>query len=495
MGNAESAPSKEEQEEGEACTAPPCTVPMLDFGELQAQLATNYKKDNMAWNMGGTFWAGADGNIHFVAHDSEAGSKFGDAAEKVRLDLVMRWTQAPRWGSAGRAALPVVTTLDSEDRPATREREHGSVGGTPGGAATPAPVKGSMRALYNDQWEGGCAEAQFERAKEQLQQDTGLKFLAAGTYNMVLMADPTHASVRQWLEPWMTYAGYGELYGPRLPVVVRVTTPERWTKSARESSWAETWLSMKVAATGYGPRVYGAQISSIGMLSIVEAADADLHEYLDSSSPLHDMREPGAWYEFLGKYLAKAVVGASSSGILMCDMKPPNVLVKWDHDDPNSCRVMMSDFDPYFTVMFPDPKHVECVTMLNLIMLVSSIDCYRGVKSLPDKYYRPLVHACVKEILKRNTLANASTLCAIASKLKPSGEEFEGKSLFNKAGNPLPVGRIAPLVVYMLAEYGGQHYSPSDRARYTCWEYDHDKPLLPQIMAKFARDLLEEYNP
>ena len=78
MGNAESAPGKEE--EGEACAAPPCTVPMLDFGELQAQLATNYKKDNMAWNMGGTFWAGADGNIHFVAHDSEAGSKFGAAA-------------------------------------------------------------------------------------------------------------------------------------------------------------------------------------------------------------------------------------------------------------------------------------------------------------------------------------------------------------------------------------------------------------------------------
>ena len=139
-----------------------------------------------------------------------------------------------------------------------------------------------------------------------------------------------------------------------------------------------------------GPKVLGCivlnqqsstgEAQSIRSLSILQRTRMGLHDFIWDEI-VHKWRNDSeglAMCVALGEEIVRVVDASSRAGLLMLDIKTPNMLydgvqdpstLKWQH------KVYMTDFDSMFTVLFPKEQDHDCIEVLNLLALLHFMQC------------------------------------------------------------------------------------------------------------------------
>lgn len=207
-----------------------------------------------------------------------------------------------------------------------------------------------------------------------------------GGFNFFFQIQTRHPKAYGVLRPWLAFTKW--LEEPASPgydampamLGIRILNPWFYESSGldqeeiellKEKAYYEALLSIRAGALGYGPRVYGAQMAKSGMLMITERFEMDLGVFLRAHSA-----DPNHLHNVMNE-VAAVVWAASLDGMLMCDIKPQNIVITHDaRRQPKVAEARVIDFDVKLTALFKHSLAVRnCVTIMNALCLMHTIDC------------------------------------------------------------------------------------------------------------------------
>lgn len=241
--------------------------------------------------------------------------------------------------------------------------------------------------------------------RTQIVQDYGLTPIGAGSFNKFLSIDAnaTKPDLYNALVQIVTSTGYDPA---SMQLGVRVSVqPLRGTLMTDQENplnfvhgydevlrgaFGELFLMLMMGSLGLGPKVLGCVVlnqqssrgeaQSIRSMSILQRTRMGLNDFIwdEIVNKWTDDVEGADMCVALGEEIVRVVDASSRAGLLMLDIKTPNMLYdgvqdpttgRWQH------KVYMTDFDSMFTVLFPKEQDHDCIEVLNLLALLHFMQC------------------------------------------------------------------------------------------------------------------------
>jgi hypothetical protein len=327
----------------------------------------------LLWRQGAVMWSAADGSVKSLVSGAEATGwiqgKLAGLRELVRQFFSITM-QLERQIDNAKAELNRQRPARSPDRDRYDRGADGDrvIDGTVDWPQVPVDP------MYTDQ-----DKVEIASAMGMIPQGK------PGAYNVFFEIQPRHPEAYKFLHPWLTFIG--RLANPEsrgydaVPSELGVRVLNPWfykslgwdredVENDKEEAYYEALLTMRAGAQGYGPRIYAAQMGPVGMLMITEHFEMDLMKFLENPST-----DPIKLYAVMNE-VAAVVQAASLDGMLMCDLKPANVVLTLTPNGRKAAEVRMIDFDTRGTGFYQrDGAARSCITIMNTLCLLHAMNC------------------------------------------------------------------------------------------------------------------------
>lgn len=245
-----------------------------------------------------------------------------------------------------------------------------------------------------------------------------------------------------------------------------------------EKEWTELWYGLMAAAAGIGPPIIGGGLTS---------HDTGVMLMQRGIQSVKDLMEDTNLKEKHGNVYAlsldKLMVATGTIGMILCDIKPGNMIVMSNED------LLLIDFDPSFTVMLqPDDKmwNSECVEFINIFLLLSHTACLLNTEAVKGLTF--FVRARLRTLIDKfsTSASDSNDLCGIFVKMARANASYMGTLMKVASTNPK---MLAAHILYMAGHYLGW-YSKRDESQLPDDQYDcipklaygpNDLPIIEQI--------------
>ena len=242
-----------------------------------------------------------------------------------------------------------------------------------------------------------------------------------------------------------------------------------------ELTWEEAWMVLTAAARGVHPRIYGARFDGARAHYAMETGtpfDKFLH------GPLASQNE---YVDTVGNGLVDQLRRASQLGLLMSDIKTPNIVVTGD-----DFKVMFIDLGSDFARL--DKSDKDCLFFINGVMLLTYMSCYdasyQGARGVTWKL-RDLVYEYQRRYSSRNA-PGKDTLCGLVYEM--DSYYAQRISSNSSAFRETDTEKIAKHLLGM-----ARHYSKWNKEKHQCNdpEFDNEARTFPQLI-RLINERMEE---
>lgn len=264
-----------------------------------------------------------------------------------------------------------------------------------------------------------------------------------------------------------------------------------------EKAWAELWYGLLACVAGVGPKIYAAGFTSKKEVVVfLQKGIGELKELADSrlvnvDGQLELQEKP--WREgFLyAASLFKVINDVSQMGMILCDIKPGNIIMMNDTD------VLLIDFDPAFTVILDEDNSVwdpECIVFLNTFLLLSSARCHANSSAMQGATYL-LPSNLMMLMYNIKTKGAATSLCSIFLRMKRD-EALRLPGLM-RASREQPQ-RLVQSIMHHAGHYLGwwrAKFGGQDSRCGPPYSYDDRVPVIEQIALRLYDEALPAEGP